>query len=368
MLSRRHYVSAIVMVAFVFCLYQLWQMWPSIVVSSIQWQREVNTQLADLLYEAKTNPLTAGSYLIGFSFLYGALHSLGPGHGKVIVTTYLATHPAKIKTSLMLTIISALCQALVAILLVSVLVWGFNASMRVVNQQAIAFLSLSFALVSILGALICWKAIKQLHLVMRPSKLRILNVLPLSGAQAYPKEAYPKEAYTKKAITKEATAMKSTFHTPKSSLLHKPIIGQASHTHGTDCGCGHQHVADADAVNKASTYREYMGIIASIGARPCSGAIMVLLFANIAELYWMGVASAIVMAIGTAMTTSLIALMTLTGKFIVKRYLILEKNSHSKRWKLTSYGVQLLGGLFLILVGLILMSGQSYGVSPMFSV
>ncbi|MEZ8825117.1 nickel/cobalt transporter [Vibrio amylolyticus] len=360
MLFRRHYVSAIVLVAFVFCLYQLW---PSIVVSSIQWQREVNTQLADLLYEAKTNPLTAGSYLIGFSFLYGALHSLGPGHGKVIVTTYLATHPAKIKTSLMLTIISALCQALVAILLVSVLVWGFNASMRVVNQQAIAFLSLSFALVSILGALICWKAIKQLYRVIRPSKLRILSVLPLSGTQAL-----TKEALTKQPITKEATAMKSTFHTPKSSLLHKPIIGQASHTHGTDCGCGHQHVADADAVNKASTYREYMGIIASIGARPCSGAIMVLLFANIAELYWMGVASAIVMAIGTAMTTSLIALVTLTGKFIVQRYLILEKNSHSKRWKLTSYGIQLLGGLFLILVGMILMSGQNYGVSPMFSV
>ncbi|WP_241909855.1 nickel/cobalt transporter [Vibrio sp. 10N.261.55.A7] len=353
MLSRRHYVSAIVMVAFVFCLYQLWLMWPSIVVSSIQWQREVNTQLADLLYEAKTNPLIAGSYLIGFSFLYGALHSLGPGHGKVIVTTYLATHPAKIKTSLMLTVISALCQALVAILLVSVLVWGFNASMRVVNQQATVFLSLSFALVSILGALICWKAIKQLYLAMRPTKLRILNALPLSGAQA---------------IKKESAAMKSAIHTPTSSLLHKPIIGQASHAHGTDCGCGHQHVADADAVNKASTYREYMGIIASIGARPCSGAIMVLLFANIAELYWMGVASAIVMAIGTAMTTSLIALMTLTGKFIVQRYLILEKNSHSKRWKLTSYGIQLLGGLFLILVGMILMSGQSYGVSPMFSV
>lgn len=87
--------------------YQLWSMWPSLVISSIQWQREVNSELADLLYEAKSNPWGAGSYLIGFSFIYGMLHSLGPGHGKVIVSTYLATHPTKAKASLVLTVVSA---------------------------------------------------------------------------------------------------------------------------------------------------------------------------------------------------------------------------------------------------------------------
>ncbi|MDK9758796.1 hypothetical protein KIV40_26335, partial [Vibrio sp. D173a] len=43
--------------------YQLWSMWPSLVIASIQWQREVNTQLTDLLYEAKSAPWAAGSYL-----------------------------------------------------------------------------------------------------------------------------------------------------------------------------------------------------------------------------------------------------------------------------------------------------------------
>lgn len=352
-ISRHHCLSAVIVAAFLFGFYQLWIMWPSLVVSSIQWQREVNSQLADLLYDAKTNPLVAGGYLVGFSFLYGILHSLGPGHGKVIVTTYLATHPTKVKTSLMLTVISALCQALVAIVLVSVLVWGFNASMRVVNQQATAFLSLSFALVAILGGLICWKAIQRIYQALRPAKLKILRALPL-GDQA--------------TLKTGSVAMGSIIHSAALPSINKPIFAKSHHTHGSDCGCGHQHVADAEAVNRASSYREYIGIIASIGARPCSGAIMVLLFANIAELYWMGVASAIVMAIGTAVTTSFIALMTLTGKYFVKRYLMLEKTSHSKGWKLTSYGLQLLGGLFLILVGMILMSGQNYGLSPMFSV
>lgn len=128
----------------------------------------------------------------------------------------------------------------------------------------------------------------------------------------------------------------------------------------------HQHVVNADAINCASTWGEYMGIIATIGIRPCTGAIMVLLFANVVGLYWMGVVSAIVMAAGTALTTSLIAIMTLTGKKIIKRYLMDNKNSSNATWKLTGYSLQFFGGLLLMMFGLLLISSQDYGISPMF--
>lgn len=63
-------------------LYQLWQVWPTLVIETGKWQRDVNAELADLLYDAKANPIIAGGYLIGFSFIYGMLHSLGPGMAK----------------------------------------------------------------------------------------------------------------------------------------------------------------------------------------------------------------------------------------------------------------------------------------------
>lgn len=347
--KRQWMVSAIAVSILLVCCYQLWQMWPSLVLSSIQWQREVNTQLADLLYDAQANPWGAGSYLIGFSFIYGMLHSLGPGHGKVIVTTYLATHPTKVKASLMLTVISAICQAWVAISLVSVLLWSFNASMRVVNQQATSFVSLSSVLVTIMGALICWKAMRLVLTASRSKKIKVRAISPMAmqGVGVQSGTVLSKASPT------------SFVKAPTSPLVH--------HHHHENCGCGHQHAASPEQINNASTLREYVGIVAAIGARPCTGAIMVLLFANVVGLYWMGVVSALAMAVGTALTTSIIAIMTLTGKHLVKRYLMAGEGSNNSSWKLAGYYMQLFGGGLLIVIGLLLLSGQDAGMSPVFT-
>ncbi|WP_373943704.1 nickel/cobalt transporter [Vibrio chagasii] len=339
--------------------YQLWVMWPSLVISSIQWQREVNSELADLLYEAKSNPWGAGSYLIGFSFIYGMLHSLGPGHGKVIVSTYLATHPTKAKASLVLTIVSAFLQALVAILLVSVLLWGFSASMRMVNDKANMFVSLSFALVAVIGALICWKALRNIYRSIRKPKLKVKAITTLAADTSSPISVQP-------PMTLRSSVPAGSMMLTPSNALQPAEHAHADHSHA-DCGCGHQHVADADAINKASTLREYAGIIVTIGVRPCTGAIMVLLFANMVGLYWMGVVSAFAMAIGTAFTTSTIAIMTLTGKNLVKRYLAAGNKNNSASLKVAGHYLQLFGGVLLVLIGLLLMSGQGRGMSPVFT-
>ena len=81
-------IAVISLLVLIIGAYQVWLIWPSVVLSAIEWQREVNAELADLLYSAQSEPLVSGGYLVGFSFLYGMLHSLGPGHGKVIVSTY----------------------------------------------------------------------------------------------------------------------------------------------------------------------------------------------------------------------------------------------------------------------------------------
>ena len=336
--------------------YQVWSMWPSLVISSIQWQREVNSELADLLYEAKSNPWGAGSYLIGFSFIYGMLHSLGPGHGKVIVSTYLATHPTKVKASLVLTVVSAFLQALIAILLVSVLLWGFSASMRVVNNKANMFVSLSFALVAVVGVLICWKALKNIYTTMRKPKLKVKAITTLATDTAAPISARSPMALGSSGsmIMGATNALQAADHT------------HADHSHAY-CGCGHQHVADPESINKASTFREYAGIIVTIGIRPCTGAIMVLLFANMVGLYWMGVLSAFAMAVGTALTTSLIAMMTLTGKHLVKRYLAAGNKNNNASLKVAGHYLQLFGGILLVLIGLLLMNGQESGMSPVFT-
>jgi len=315
--------------------YAIWKAWPSLIIASMQWQKEINEQLSELLYDAQTHLVSAGFSLVLLSFIYGILHSLGPGHGKLIVSTYVATHPTKIKISLMLTMLSALLQAVVAIILVSALLALFNSSMREVNGEANRLVSLSFYTVLILGALIIWRngvsIIKSLF--FRKPPLKIKSIKPLGSKMEAPKV--------------EA------------------------------CGCGHVHFADPDTINNASSFKEYLAIILSVGLRPCTGAVMVLLFANMVDIYWLGVVSAFMMSIGTALTTSVIAIMTISGIKLIKRYMETNKSNQpdhhhnandlvNRRKQVTYALIKMTGGLLLVLMGLLLLSSQPVALSPIF--
>jgi nickel/cobalt exporter len=329
------YGLLVITALFLGSLFIIWKAWPSLIMSSMQWQKEINNQLSDLLYEAQNHIFTAGSSLILLSFIYGILHSLGPGHGKLIVSTYVATHPTKIKISLMLTALSALLQAVVAITLVSVLLTVFNSSMREVNGEANRLVSLSFYIVIILGAFIVWR-----------------------NASVLLKTFYFKN---------------KTLHINNTNPLTKNVVDSDT------CSCGHVHFASADVINNASSFKEYLVVIFSVGLRPCTGAIMVLLFANMLDIYWLGIISAFVMAMGTAFTTSIIAMMTVTGKQLVKRYIEVNKaHNHNHNHNHDGIGaiginqhfvytlIKLTGGSLLILIGAVLLSSQPVGLLPIF--
>ena len=323
--------------------YFIWQIWPSLIISGMHWQKEINGQLSDLLYDAQTNSLSAGLSLTGLSFIYGILHSLGPGHGKLIVSTYIATHPTKVKISLTLTILSALLQAIVAIALVSALLVIFNSSMHEVNSEANRFVTLSFYAVVILGLVIVWR---NLHTLWKAFPFRQQQTIKINAIKPM------------RVDSKASTSLTE------------------EHPDSDTCGRGHKHFADAEVINSASSFKEYLVIILSIGIRPCTGAIMVLLFANMVDMYWLGVVGAFVMAIGTALTTSIIAIMTITGRQLVRRYINGNKQQvtrHSNdnentanKLRLASPLVRLTGGLVLILMGVILLSSQAVGMSPVF--
>lgn len=58
----------------------------------VQWQKGVNKKLSGLINSLKGS-LTAGKILVilVISFLYSILHTAGPGHGKIILSTYFLT-------------------------------------------------------------------------------------------------------------------------------------------------------------------------------------------------------------------------------------------------------------------------------------
>jgi len=57
----------------------------------------------------------------------------------------------------------------------------------------------------------------------------------------------------------------------------------------------------------------------AVGIRPCSGAILVLVFALAQGLFWAGIAATFVMGLGTAITVAAIAVIAVFAKDLAQR-------------------------------------------------
>lgn len=236
----------------------LWHAWPQVMMKSIVWQREVNQQMSGLLKAVAENPAKAGGSLLAFSFIYGVLHALGPGHGKIVITTWLATHPSKLRSSIGLTLASSLLQGGVAIVLVVVVLSLLQLPARQLHMSSFWLEKGSYALVGVLGLILCWRALKKLRALLQKPKF--------------------------KAFTPH-------------------------HVHDAHCGCGHQHLPTQEQLQSGDDWRARTMIVLSMGMRPCSGAIMVLLFSKVIGVFGWGMLSALAMAAGTSLTISSLAVL-----------------------------------------------------------
>ncbi|WP_425667210.1 nickel/cobalt transporter [Vibrio tubiashii] len=245
--------------------YTVMSYWPVLMVKAIHVQRLLNHELADLIYDIEENKQGALLWFIGVSFLYGLLHSLGAGHGKVLVSSYLITNRGTVSKAIFITITTAMLQACVAIVIVEFMLAMFSATMREVHNAIASAIRISYFCVICLGVVLMVKA------------------------------------------------------TSKAPLF----------------------------VNKHGLY----GIIAAVGLRPCTGAVMILLFSNMVGLREVGIISAIMMALGTAITTSVIACLAVKGKDSIAE-LIPSNNSFK--------AIQFVGGAFVALFGYLLLTTEQY--------
>lgn len=249
--------------------------------------------------------LSAGP-LITISFLYGLFHAAGPGHGKVIISTYLLANRDDVKKGLTLAVLAAIMQGIVAITLIYGLVYIVDFVPRDTKSAVNWSERLGFGLVVILGLMLIWRAIRSWH----------------------------------NSRTHTATHHHDHHH-------HHHHHGH-DHAHDSECGCGHAHAPSLDEVRSASDWRTSLAIIFSIGLRPCTGAILVLVFAIVTKQFWAGIASVFAMSIGTAMAISILALITISMRDTATRIFAGE---NGRSLTLFSTAITLLGGIALVLIG-----------------
>jgi ABC-type nickel/cobalt efflux system permease component RcnA len=280
----------------------------SLLLVAQDWQRLFHDEIASRLRQiGGESSSTAIWGLSAIGFLYGAVHAIGPGHGKIVVSGYLLASRSDLKRGIAITFGGAMMQAIVAI----AVVWGLTSLLGlarpVAELWAVRAESLSFALVALVGFVLCWRGVSAFWRLRRS----------------------------------------------KGEVHH-----DHHHEHGAcSCGCcGHAH-APAPSDIEGKGWKDICLLILSIGFRPCSGALILLLFAEMVGAMMAGVTACFAMAFGTALTTSLLAYATVRFKDFALR---LSSKSDDKMQAVHA-GLSLAGGLFIVLFGVVFMMAGSSG-------
>ena len=83
---------------------------------------------------------------------------------------------------------------------------------------------------------------------------------------------------------------------------------------------GHAHAPEPEELAGPGGWKRGLSAIVAVGLRPCSGAILVLVFALAQGLFWAGVVATFVMGLGTAITVAAIATIAVGAKAWAKRF------------------------------------------------
>ncbi|WP_321343854.1 nickel/cobalt transporter [Breoghania sp.] len=263
--------------------------------------------LTETLQALKDNP-AAGWWLVTLSFLYGVFHAAGPGHGKAVISTYVLANGQTLKKAVALSFASAIAQAVTAIVLIGVAAVALNMTSIAITRTSEIFEIGSYVMITGLGGWLIWSK------ALRPYLVR-----------------------------------KDRGHAHADDYDH----GHGhSHDGGVCASCGHAHAPDPAMLREPVTLARAWSVILAVGLRPCTGALIVLVFSLSQGLVLAGVASTFVMALGTGLTVSALAVFAVLARGMAVRFAG-ESSSLADR---IHRGVEIAGAFFVFLLGAILLT------------
>ena len=256
--------------------------------------------------------------LVGLSFAYGIFHAAGPGHGKAVITAYMVSNEVALRRGLLIALAAAILQGLVATAIVGVAAFVFNATAPRMTAASQGVELAGYIGIVVLGLMLVWRKGRALWAAVLPMLARVM-LAPASLGLAFSKRddqllqtelAAPTAHHDRLEGTGRSYAFSSG-----SMLMPASRFTVDDCTHPDDCGCGHSHMPDPAAFAAARfDWRAASLAVMAAGARPCSGAILVLVFSLGQGLFLAGVAATFAMALGTAMTTGALAIAAVFAK------------------------------------------------------
>ena len=264
--------------------------------------------LSNAIRQAKEDG-SAAYGLMWLSFLYGIFHAAGPGHGKAVISSYLLAEGSTIPRGIALSAISAFAQAVTAIVLVGVAAVALGLTARAMGETVRWLELASYALIIVFGFVLAWRKGRAFF-----------------GAFSEWRGGKPS---------------------------HEHHHHHHDHGHAHDHGHDHSHGPEPAELEGRGWLRRGLAAVVAVGMRPCSGAILVLVFALSQGIFLIGVASTFAMAIGTAITVAAIAILAVAARGVAARI----AKSKAGGGMLVLRGFEFAASILVIAVGVLLMTG-----------
>ena len=258
-----------------------------------QKQAQYNRELVQAVRRFKSdNVVVAAGALAFLSFLYGVFHAVGPGHGKAIISSYVLANERTARRGVLIAFLSSAFQALSAIAIVGIMAILMRASSMQMQAAETMIERVSYALVMLVGA---WLLFTQLRALM-------------TGKSAH--------SHAHGAQDHAHSHAQGHAHKHDHSHTHgRATHAEHAHAEGEDCEhCGHQHLPGPEQLDAGWSWKRALALSFAVGVRPCTGAILVLVFALTQGLFWAGVFATLAMALGTAITVSALAVLAVVSR------------------------------------------------------
>jgi ABC-type nickel/cobalt efflux system permease component RcnA len=325
-------------------------------------QRDLHRQLAAALRAIQAQGASAAWTLMGLSFSYGIFHAAGPGHGKAVIATYLGTQESRLKRGIVMSVLASLLQAVVAVAVVEISLGLLGLGLRRAQAAGQQVETMSFAVVALLGAAFMWRAVRQLWRRARTG--RSARTASSAGAAGTARPAAVSGAglatglFTGKLAAAaarddaaggaQAADTDTVANTDANTDAAADPVGTRWQQFCADCG--RMHGPSRHQLEAPLSTRALAGIVVSIGIRPCTGAILVLLVAHTLGLRAAGIGAVVAMAVGTAATTSALAVVSVFARHVAMRLMRALRGTPSTIGivlELAALG----GGLLIFLLG-----------------
>lgn len=298
----------------------------------LQW---INQQ-QQIFYRALANAMKAMReddgklwLLVGLSFAYGIFHAAGPGHGKAVISSYMVANEVALKRGVLLSFLSALLQALTAIVVMLAAYFVLRGTSVSLTNAAWFLEIASYVFVTAFGAWLLWRKAR-----------------PAIGRLAGRRSAHSLSA----AHSDHDHSLCSHGHVHH----HHDSHDHSRHAIEICQSCGHSHAPDPTLLSgDRFDWRTAWAAVAAVGIRPCSGALIVLSFALLNGLWLGGILSVLAMALGTAITVSILATMAVTAK----NWAVLFAGD-GRMGRTIHSAIEIGGAAFVFLFGLLLLSAS----------